>query len=195
MFQVRWFGQICFVIGIMLKWNRPRKNLPDSFFWRVQVHPQDGVGYFSNEREFSVKSSIQRISSHFFAVETKRLFGSFCKGDLDVANLRPALWQGCGKQTPSARKLFFLANLLYVPISKCRGDWDLGLCTTSGLAFEEPQRNGKIGFLLRRDTFFVFWKSPLRIGSQVCTSNVKITFTKLPTNRFVSTTKNRWNAL
>ena len=40
------------------------------------------------------------------------------------------------------------------PISKCRGDQDLGLCTTSVLAFEEPQRNGKIRFFLRRNTFF-----------------------------------------
>jgi len=39
----------------------------------------------------------------------------FCKRDLDAANLRPALEQGCGKQTLSARKLFFRANLLYVP--------------------------------------------------------------------------------
>jgi len=29
-------------------------------------------------------------------------------------------------------------------ISKCRGDRDLGLCTTSVLAFGEPQRDGKI---------------------------------------------------
>jgi len=27
-------------------------------------------------------------------------------------------------------------------ISECRGDWDLGLSTTSGLAFGEPQRSG-----------------------------------------------------
>jgi len=39
----------------------------------------------------------------------------FCKRDLDAANLRPALVQGCGKQTPSARKLFSRASLLYVP--------------------------------------------------------------------------------
>jgi len=29
--------------------------------------------------------------------------------------MRPALEQGYGKQTPSAWKLFFRANLLYVP--------------------------------------------------------------------------------
>ena len=59
------------------------------------------------------------------------------------ADTRQALEQGCGKQTPSARKLFFQANLLHVPnlVSKCRGHWDLGLCTTSGLAFGE-RRSG-----------------------------------------------------
>jgi len=78
--------------------------------------------------------------------------------------MRPALEQGCGKQTQSAKKLFFRANLLYVLISRCRRDWDLGLCTTSGLALGEPQRNGKIRFFLRPNTFFSR-KSPLRCGS------------------------------
>jgi len=48
-------------------------------------------------------------------------------------------------------------------ISKCRGDWDLGLCTTSVFAFGESQRNDKIRFFLRWNTFF-FRKSPLRLG-------------------------------
>ena len=39
-------------------------------------------------------------------------------------------------------------------ISTCRGDQNLGLCTTSVLAFGEPQRNGKIRFFLRQNTFF-----------------------------------------
>jgi len=38
-------------------------------------------------------------------------------------------------------------------MSKCRGDWDLGVCTTSALAFKNPLRNGKIRFFLRRNTF------------------------------------------
>ena len=60
---------------------------------------------------------------------------------------------------------YFSERICYMfLISKCRGDWDLGLCTTSGLAFEEPQRNGKIGFFLRRNMFFS-QKSPLRCGS------------------------------
>jgi len=40
-------------------------------------------------------------------------------------------------------------------ISNCRGDWDLGLCTTSVLAFGELKPNGKIRFFLRRTRFFL----------------------------------------
>ena len=69
-----------------------------------------------------------------------------CKRDLDAANLLPALEQGCRKQTQSARKLFFRANLLYVP--------DIKMCPTLLLASGKPQRNGKIRFFLRRNIFF-----------------------------------------
>jgi len=64
-----------------------------------------------------ILSGIQ-FTTHFieiFVVETKRFVGSFVKRDLDAANLWPALEQGCGKQTPGARKLFSQVNLLYVP--------------------------------------------------------------------------------
>jgi hypothetical protein len=54
----------------------------------------------------------------FFVVETKRFVGSFVHMIFDAANLRPALEQSCGKQTPSDRKLFFRANLLHVPYIK-----------------------------------------------------------------------------
>ena len=39
-------------------------------------------------------------------------------------------------------------------ISKCRGDWNLGLCPASVLAFAEPLRSSKIRFFLRRNMFF-----------------------------------------
>ena len=48
-------------------------------------------------------------------------------------------------------------------ISKCRGDRDLGLCTTSVL-FGELRRNGKIRFFPRQNTFF-FQILPSRCGS------------------------------
>jgi len=50
-------------------------------------------------------------------------------------------------------------------ISKCRGDWDLGLCTTSVLALGEQMRNGKI----RKKNVFRRRKNrilPLRFGSE-----------------------------
>jgi len=58
-----------------------------------------------------VYNAFHRIFCH--GNETIRRW--FRKHDLDAANLRPALKQGCGKQTPNARKLFLRANLLYVP--------------------------------------------------------------------------------
>ena len=45
---------------------------------------------------------------------------------------------------------YFGVRICYMfQISKCKGDWDLGLCTTSVLALGEPKRNGKIRFSLR----------------------------------------------
>ena len=54
----------------------------------------------------------------FLIVEIKRFVGISVKRDFDAANLRPALEQGYGKQTPGARKLFFRMNLLHVPNTK-----------------------------------------------------------------------------
>jgi len=149
--------------------------------------------------------------------------------------MRPALEQGCGKQTPSAGKLLS-GRICYVfLISKCRGDWDLGLCTTSGLAFGEPQRSGdfrkKIVFRRRKNrnlslrwvlqtqvpklctdldlcllyililgTYSKFaWENNfLSLGicfPQLCSSAdrrfaaSRSRLQKVPTNRFVSTTK------
>ena len=60
-------------------------------------------------------------------------------------------------------------------ISKCRGDWDLRLCITLVLAFREPQRNDKIRFFLRRNTFFSF-------GSRHCASVLQTQVPKLCTD-------------
>jgi len=97
-------------------------------------------------------------------VETKRFVGSF----VHVILTR----QTCGQRSSKAAECkhralgnYFSEWICYMfLLSKCRGDSDLGLWTTSGLAFGEPQRNYKIRFFLRRNTFFVR-KSPLRLGS------------------------------
>jgi len=87
-----------------------------------------GLGIFSNERGFSVESSLQRISSIFFVVETKRFVGSFVNVILT--------WQTCGQRSSRAAesKRRALQNYLSERIchmflmSKCRKDQDLGLC-------------------------------------------------------------------
>ena len=67
---------------------------------------------------------------------------------------------------------WFCVRICYMfLISKCRGDWDLGLCTTSVLALGEPKRNGKIRFFLRRNTFF-FRILPSRIRSSSASTEV-----------------------
>jgi len=103
-------------------------------------------------------------SIDFFVVETKRFVGS----SVHVILTR----QTCGQRSSRAAESKHRALGNYfsewicemLPISKCRRDQDLGLCTILVLAFGEPQRNDKIRFFLRRNTFF-FWKSPLRCGS------------------------------
>jgi len=70
--------------------------------------------------------------------------------------------QTCGQRSSKAAESKRRALGNYFPewiccmflISKCRRGWDPGLCTTSVLAFGEPQRNGKIRFFLRHNTFF-----------------------------------------
>ena len=50
---------------------------------------------------------------------------------------------------------YFSKRICYkFQVSKCRGDQDLGLCTTSVLAFGDPQRNSKIRFFLHQNRFF-----------------------------------------
>ena len=94
-------------------------------------------------------------------METKRFVGSFVNVILTRQTCRAAesKRRAIGNYVSERICYMFL-------ISKCRGDRDLSLCTTSGLACGEPQRNDKLQFFLRRNTFF-FRKSPLHCGSQV----------------------------
>ena len=79
-----------------------------------------------------------------FVVETKRFVGSF----VNVTLTQQTCGQCSSRAAESKRRAignYFSERICYmILISKCRGDQDLGLCTTSGLAFEEPQRDGKI---------------------------------------------------
>jgi len=68
-------------------------------------------------------------------VETKRFVGSF----VNVILTRQTCGQRSNRAAESKRRAtenYFPERICYMfPISKCRGDRDLGLCTTSGLAF------------------------------------------------------------
>ena len=121
-----------------------------------------GVGYFLDKRRFS---GIQ-ITTHFiefFVVETKRFVGSF----VNVILTRQTCGQRSSRAAESKRRVlrnYFSERICYVfLISKCRGDRDLGLCTTSVLVFEKPQQNGTIRFFLCGKTVF-FRILPLRCG-------------------------------
>jgi len=97
-------------------------------------------------------------------VETKQFVSSF----VHVILTRQTYGQRLSKAAESKRRALenYLSERIFYMflVSKCRGDSDLGLCTTSGLACGEPQRNDKIIFFLCRNTFFP-QKSPLHLGS------------------------------
>ena len=107
-------------------------------------------------------------------MKTKRFVGSF----VNVILTR----QTCGQRSRGAAESrcralgnCFSEQICYVYwIWKCTGDWDLGLCTTSVLAFGEPQRNGRIRFFLLRNTFF--------FGSRHCALVLKTQVFKLCTD-------------
>ena len=73
----------------------------------------------------------------------------YFEGGLDVANMRPALEHGCGKQTPSARMLFSRVNLLYVLHVTTWRSLRLGLCTFAVFAQRIPLCRGDFRFYKR----------------------------------------------
>jgi len=94
----------------------------------------------------------------FFVVGTKRFVSSFVNVILTQ--------QTCGQfSSRAALGNYFPERICYMfLITKCIGDRDLGLCTTSILAFGEPQRNGDF----RKKNVFRCRKNrnlPLRCGS------------------------------
>ena len=93
-----------------------------------------------------ILSGIQ-FTTHFnesFAVKTKRFVGS----TVNVILTRQTCGQRSSRAVESKRRAlgkYFSERICCIfLISKCRGDWNLGLCTTSVLAFGELLRNGKI---------------------------------------------------
>ena len=91
---------------------------------------------------------VYNVFYRLFFCGNKTIGRQFCKRDLDAANLRPSLEQDCRKQTPSARKLSFRANLLYVPNiemqrrSRSRSVHNFGTCVWRTAAqWRLPKKN------------------------------------------------------
>jgi len=89
-----------------------------------------------------------------FVVETKPFVGSF----IHVIMTRQTCGQRSSRAAESKRRAignYFPDRFCYMfLISKCRGDRVLFLFSSSLLSFGKPQRNGKIRFFLRQNTFF-----------------------------------------
>jgi len=99
-----------------------------------------------------------------FVVETKRFVGS----SVHVILTRQICGQHSSRAAGSKRRAlenYFPERICYMFLkSKCRGDWDLGLCTFWVFAFGEPLCNGKFQFFLRAKHVFSR-RSSLRSGS------------------------------
>jgi len=109
----------------------------------------------------------------------KRFVGSF----VHVILTRQTCGQHSSRAAESKRRAlgnYFSERICHMfLISKCRGDWDLGVCTSSVLALREPQCNGKIRFFLRQNTFFFgFWRDnpSEKITQTLCTSKAILDF-------------------
>jgi len=97
----------------------------------------------------------------FLVLETKRFVGTFS----NVILTRQTCGQRSSRAAESKRRAlgnYFCEWICYMfLISKCRGDWDLGLCTFWVFAKREPLCNAKFWFFLRTKHVSLR-KSPLR---------------------------------
>jgi len=105
------------------------------FVFAGLVHPWGRIGYFLNDRGFSVESSLQSISSNSFLWKRTNWLVVIHAG-----NVRPTLEHGCGKWTKSDSIFILLCDLLYVPdIKMWRKVWsrsvhNFGTCKKNAAA-------------------------------------------------------------
>jgi len=90
----------------------------------------------------------------FFVVETKR----FVDSSVNVVLTRQTCGQRSRRTAESKRQVienYLSERICYLfLISKCRGDWDLGMCTFWVLAKRKPLHNAKFRFFCGQNTFF-----------------------------------------
>ena len=121
------------------------RELHHSTLILTPAHPERW-GWVFNERRTRILSGIQFTTYfiEFFVVETKRFVCSF----VNVTLTRQTCGQRSSRGAESKRRVtgnYLSERICYMfLISKCRGDQDLEVCTSSVLAFENPQRHGEI---------------------------------------------------
>ena len=102
-----------------------------------------GLG-FSRTNADSQWNPVYNAFHRFILVETKRFVCSL----VHVIFMRQTCGQRSSMAAESTRRAlgnYFSERVCYMfPMSKCSGEWNLGLCTTLVLWFGEPQRKGKI---------------------------------------------------
>jgi len=86
----------------------------------------------------------------FVLVETNQVVGS----NSNVILTRQTSSMAAGSRYRAQAFVFCIQIWYMFPVSKCRGESDLGLCTTSGLAQTMPLPGGDFRQILRPNTFF-----------------------------------------
>ena len=118
------------------------------------------VGYLSNKRGFwvVVERNCIHFTTHFIeclVVETKRFVGT-----VNVILTRQTCGQRSSRAAQSKRRViesYFSKRICHMfQIPKCRGDWDLGLCTSEVLAKRKLLCNGNFR---GKKTWFVWRKN------------------------------------
>jgi len=127
--------------GYVLPWLAPAWRNPGTVHWFPNIGLRWGWVFLERTR---ILSGIQFTthSIETFVVETKRFVSSF----VYVTLTRQTCGQRSSRDAESNRQAlgnYFSERICYmILISKCRGDWHLGLCATSVLVFGEPMRSG-----------------------------------------------------
>jgi len=114
----------------------------NTFQYLGRISQDISVSHFDSRRSLS-SSNWRRSSSPILFVS----FTQPCdQHDRKIRMIRKsaAWWRGLGVVREAIGNYFCVQICCMFPVSKCRGDWDLVLCTTSVLAFGEQMRDGKI---------------------------------------------------
>ena len=135
----------------------------NTYFYFLRISLMMGLG-ISRTNADSQWNPVYKYCIEFVVVETKR----FVSSNVNVILTRQTCSQRSSMSAESKRRA--LENCFYerichmFQISKCGGDWNLGLYTSWVLAKRKSLRNAKFRFFLRAKHVF-FRKSPLRSGS------------------------------